>query len=275
MFGGRFSRFGGTPPVIKNLIYLNVIMFLASWALQSQMHIDLSDYLGAHYFKSEFFRPYQLVTYMFMHSLVDPMHIFFNMFGLWMFGRILEGVWGSKRFFIYYFVTGIGAVLINMLVQYFELNHLADLVVSYNSHPTYAAFSSAMNTYVSNPTNEIKNFLYQFQSDPGNIGLIDQSKAYMQSLFIEMLNVPVIGASGAIFGVLLAFGMLFPNTELMLLFPPIPIKAKWFVLGYGVIELFLGVTQLGSNIAHFAHLGGMLFGFILVKYWNRSRTNFY
>lgn len=275
MFGGRFTMFGGTPPVVKNLIYLNVIVFLATIVLSSQFQIDLFNILGAHHFQSPYFKPYQLVTYLFMHSINDPFHIFFNMFGLWMFGRILESVWGGKRFFIYYFVTGIGAILINMLVQYFEVRHLAEVVQNYNLHPSYESFDSIINKYISTPSESLKSFINQFQLNSNDFELIDRSKMYMQALLSETFNAPTVGASGAIFGVLLAFGMLFPNTELMLLFPPIPIKAKWFVLGYGAIELFSGLSQPGSNIAHFAHLGGMLFGFILIKYWNSKRTNFY
>ena len=275
MFGGGFAKFGGMPPVVKNLIYLNVVMFVAAWVFKSQFQIDLDDLLGAHCFQSELFRPYQLVTYMFMHSLADPFHIILNMFGLWMFGRILESVWGSKRFFIYYFITGIGAILVNMVVQYIELNHLANLVANYNQSPSFELFNSIVNKYVSTPTDSFKSFINQFQFNPNDLDYIDKSKLYLQSLYVEIVNIPTIGASGAVFGILLAFGMLFPNTELMLMFPPIPIKAKWFVLGYGLIELFSGVSQPGSNIAHFAHLGGMLFGFILIKYWNSKRTNFY
>ena len=275
MLGGGFAKFGGMPPVVKNLIYLNVVMFVAAWVFNSQFQRDLDDLLGAHCFQSELFRPYQLVTYMFMHSLADPFHIILNMFGLWMFGRILESVWGSKRFFIYYFITGIGAILVNMVVQYIELNHLANLVANYNQSPSFELFNSIVNKYVSTPTDSFKSFINQFQFNPNDLDYIDKSKLYLQSLYVEIVNIPTIGASGAVFGILLAFGMLFPNTELMLMFPPIPIKAKWFVLGYGLIELFSGVSQPGSNIAHFAHLGGMLFGFILIKYWNSKRTNFY
>ena len=141
--------------------------------------------------------------------------------------------------------------------------------------PSYDLFDSIMNKYVSVPSDNLRAFSTQFQLNPNDLGVIDQSRMYMQSLYVEIVNTPTVGASGAIFGILLAFGMLFPNTELMLLFPPIPIKAKWFVLGYGAIELYSGLSQPGSNIAHFAHLGGMLFGFFLIKYWNSKRTNFY
>jgi membrane associated rhomboid family serine protease len=274
MFGGRSSVLGSTPPVVKNLIYLNIIVFLASWFFSQVYQMDLSNILGAHYFKSELFKPYQLVTYMFMHSMSDPTHIIFNMFGLWMFGRVLEGVWGSKRFFIYYFVTGIGAILINMTVQYFEFSQIHNIITEFSNNPTPDSFELIMRKHFSMFSvnqNAIDNWIH----DTSNPMYTNSAINVLKENYIYLINIPTIGASGAIFGILLAFGMLFPNTELMLLFPPIPIKAKWFVLGYGAIELYLGLSQPGSNVAHFAHLGGMLFGFILIKYWKRQRTNFY
>jgi membrane associated rhomboid family serine protease len=185
---------------------------------------------------------------MFMHG--GWFHLFFNMFALWMFGRVLESVWGPKRFFLYYIVTGLGAAAFHLLVNYIN-------------------YKSAMNNL--SPT-EIQAVLEEGRR------LWLNNKTYnnpdMQDLQM-ILNVPTVGASGAVFGVLLGFGMLFPNTRLMLLFPPIPIKAKWLVIGYGALELYLGLTQPGSNIAHFAHLGGMVFGFFLIKYWNKSSDSFY
>jgi membrane associated rhomboid family serine protease len=235
------------PPVVKNLIIINALMLLATYVLEMR-GIDLTNILGLHYVQSPDFRPYQLVTHMFMHG--GFMHLLFNMFALWMFGRVLESVWGPKRFFIYYFVTGLGAAALHSFVNFLEFQHLAGKML-----PETVQMVMTQGTEI---FNQGKNF-----SDPlaGKLNLI--------------LNVPTVGASGAVFGILLGFGMLFPNTELMLLFPPIPIKAKYFVAGYGAIELFSGITNPGSNIAHFAHLGGMLFGFILIKYWNTKTTNFY
>lgn len=241
-----FGRIGGTPPVVKNLIIINVLMFLALWGFQAAFNIDLNRVLGLYYFKSPYFEPYQIVTHMFMHGSL--MHIFFNMFALWMFGKVLEQVWGGKKFLIYYFVTGLGAVFLHMLVNHFAL-------------------VSAMK--------EVQLTLGVDTFDEQTIRrLIQSSNPLAQQVGIG-LYVPTVGASGAVFGVLLAFGMLFPNTRLMLLFPPIPIKAKYFVIGYGALELYLGLTQPGSNIAHFAHLGGMLFGFLLIKFWNYDRNSFY
>ncbi len=235
------------PPVVKNLIIINALMLLATYILGVR-GIDLGSILGLHYIESPDFKPYQLVTHMFMHSGI--MHLVFNMFALWMFGRVLENVWGPKRFFIFYFVTGLGAAVFYTMVNFVEFHYFASKMLPETVQMVMNQGAEILN--------QGKNF-----SDPlaGRLNLI--------------LNVPTVGASGAVFGILLGFGMLFPNTELMLLFPPIPIKAKYFVMGYGAIELFSGIANTGDNIAHFAHLGGMLFGFILIKYWNKKTTNFY
>ena len=235
------------PPVVKNLIIINVLMLLATYVLEMR-GIDLTKILGLHYIESSEFKPYQLVTHMFMHG--GFMHLAFNMFALWMFGRVLESVWGPKRFFIYYFVTGLGAAALHTLVNYIEFHYLAAKM-----SPETVQMVMSQGTEI---FNQGKNFS---DSAAGKLNL--------------MLNIPTVGASGAVFGILLGFGMLFPNTELMLLFPPIPIKAKYFVMGYGAIELFSGITGMGANIAHFAHLGGMLFGFFMIRYWNRNTRNFY
>ncbi|HZL10270.1 MAG TPA: rhomboid family intramembrane serine protease [Prolixibacteraceae bacterium] len=235
------------PPVVKNLIIINAIMLLATYVLSTR-GIDLTNILGLHYIESPEFRPYQLVTHMFMHG--GFMHLLFNMFALWMFGRVLENVWGAKRFFIFYFVTGLGAAVFYSLVNYIEFHYIASKMP-----PETVQMVLNQGTEI---FNQGKNFS-------------DSSAGKLNLLF----NVPTVGASGAVFGILLGFGMLFPNTQLMLLFPPIPIKAKYFVMGYGAIELFSGIANTGSNIAHFAHLGGMLFGFILIKYWNSRTNNFY
>lgn len=238
----------GIPPVVQNLLIINGLLLLGMFALD-RMSIDLTDYLGLFFPGSKWFLPYQFITSMFMHA--DFSHLFFNMFALFMFGKILETVWGGKRFLIYYMITGVGAVLIHSLVNYIQ------------AYPILQNISEQELSLVINEGKEAlmmgKNFV---NPDLAQLNLI--------------YNVPVVGASGAVFGILLAFGMLFPNTELMLLIPPMPIKAKYFVIGYGVFELFFGVANFqGDNVAHFAHLGGMLFGFILLKYWKQDRNRFY
>ncbi|MBS3769607.1 MAG: rhomboid family intramembrane serine protease [Bacteroidales bacterium] len=242
----RKSPFGGTPPVVKNLIIINALMLLGYYAFSGAINLNWT--LGLFYWGSDQFEPYQIITHMFMHG--NFAHLFFNMFALWMFGRVLENVWGPKRFFIYYFVTGLGAAFLHLMVNHIQIQSLMAQMPQEQINEVMArGFSALQNN---------QNF-----TDP-NMAKLNLS-----------INIPTVGASGAVFGILLAFGMLFPNTQLLLLFPPIPIKAKYFVMGYGVIELFLGISQPGSNVAHFAHVGGMLFGFILIKYWNSRKGSFY
>jgi membrane associated rhomboid family serine protease len=241
--------FKNIPPVVKNLLIINGLMYVAMIALNSQ-GFDLSSFFGLHYWGSEGFYPHQLVTYMFMHSFQFT-HLLFNMFAVWMFGRVLEGVWGSKRFLIYYMITGVGAGIIQLLVIHLRLM------------PLYDALSPEDLSFIMEKGYDIIQSGQNF-TDP------------IAGKFNALMNVTTVGASGSVFGILLAFGMLFPNTELMLLFPPIPIKAKWFVIIYGAIELYSGVANnAGDNVAHFAHLGGMLFGFVLIKYWNKNSNHFY
>ena len=270
----RTSGFNNIPPVVKNLILINVIMLLATWVFDTAFNIQLNRILGLYYFKSEHFEPFQIVTHMFMHG--GLMHLFFNMFALYMFGRVLETVWGSKRFFIYFIVTGLGAAALHTLVIHIQMQSVLNDATSYLNAPSPEAFAAFIKEHFNEYYAQIyKGLLDGWYTNPGNTEFIAASQQYITELMNYKMNIPTVGASGAVFGVLLAFGMLFPNTQLMLLFPPIPIKAKWFVIMYGGLELWLGLTQPGSNIAHFAHLGGMLFGFILIKYWNKKRTNFF
>ncbi|MGB6037843.1 MAG: rhomboid family intramembrane serine protease [Cryomorphaceae bacterium] len=240
------SAFGNMPEVVKNLLIINGLFFLATIAMQPQ-GLDLSRILGAFYWDSEHFRPWQIITHMFMHG--SFMHIFFNMFALWMFGTAIERIWGAKRFLIYYLITGFGAFILHYAVVAFQVQQLIPEV------------SPEM-------LQDIK---------VNGLDVLMQNKNYTDPTFAKLnllYNIPVVGASGAVFGILLAFGMMFPNTKLMLIFFPVPIKAKYFVMGYGAIELYSGIANNpGDNVAHFAHLGGMLFGFILIKYWNRNKGN--
>jgi membrane associated rhomboid family serine protease len=233
--------------VVKNLIIVNVLVLLGTYVLE-QTGINLYTYLGLHFPLSDKFRPHQIFTHMFMHA--DITHLFFNMFALYMFGRVLESVWGPKRFLMFYLVTGLGAVVLHTAVNFLE----------------YYSVTSKMSAEEIAYVKEV------------GFGIWSEGKNFSEALPAKlnmMLNTPTVGASGAVFGILLGFGMLFPNTQLMLLFPPIPIKAKYFVMGYGAIELILGISQPGSNVAHFAHLGGMLFGYFMIKYWNKTLNRFY
>lgn len=213
--------------VTKNIIIVNVLMWLATIVL-SKTGVNLTNLLGLHFPGAKDFYAFQFITYMFMHDTSSIAHLFFNMFAVYMFGRILEQVWGPKRFLLFYLITGVGAGLVQEAVWWYELRELL------------ARFSEA--------------------------------PAYERSMLLNYFI--TIGASGAVFGILLAFGMLFPDVPLYLMFIPIPIKAKYFVIFYGLAELFLGVASFsgttGDNVAHFAHLGGMLFGYFLIKYWKKK-----
>ena len=210
------------PTVVKHLLIINILLFLATFALE-RFHIDLTNILGLHFFKASDFRIYQFITYMFMHANFG--HLFFNMFALWMFGNTLENIWGSKRFLLFYMVCGIGAGLCQELVQYIE-------------------YATSLSNYATVNTG---------------------SQIIPMSAYLNMMN--TVGASGAIYGLLLAFGMMFPNSRIYLYFL-LPIKAKWFVIGYAVLELIMGIGG-ADNVAHFAHLGGMLFGLLLILYWRK------
>ena len=265
----RPTGFRVLPPVVKNILIINVLFFLASMAL-TRFNIDLSDILGMHYFGSEKFKPYQLITYMFMHGGFS--HILFNMFALWMFGNVLENVWGPKRFIIYYLVTGIGAVLIQSLVYWIEFSQIESALVAYSNAPSIESFEIFMNENFKgfyNPAwyNEFMSF---WSNNPNNSEMITQSLISARKLIDLKMNIPTVGASGAVFGILLAFGMMFPNSLIYVYFA-IPVKAKWFVMIYGAIELYSGIANnQGDNVAHFAHLGGMIFGYFLIKYWNKK-----
>ncbi len=264
--------FRDTPVVVKNLIIINVLMLVAVFIMQ-RAGIDLTDKLGMHYPASEKFRFYQIITHMFMHA--NFVHLFFNMFALWMFGRILENVWGPKRFMIYYFVTGLGAIALHTFVNYLEFSSMQNTITAFTNTPAPEILDKFVNKHLQNPSTQLLDFVSNWYDDPSNASFASEGHKIMEQVMKLNIDVPTVGASGAIFGVLLAFGMLFPNTQLMLLFPPIPIKAKYFVIGYGLIELYFGLKNPGSNIAHFAHLGGMLFGFFLIKYWNKTTKTFY
>ncbi|MGN6402409.1 MAG: rhomboid family intramembrane serine protease [Flavisolibacter sp.] len=242
----RFTRPDNFPPIVKNLIIINVLVYLAQISVGKQWDLTerismypiipaqlkqivmnspaLQPYYG--------FQPYQIATHMFAHSPETIFHIIFNMFGLWMFGRILENVWGGKRFLLFYLICGVGAAACQLLISSLRCEQL-------------------LHAFQSNNVEQIQNL-------SGAVG-------------------PALGASGAIMGIFAAFGYLFPNTELYIMFIPVPVKAKWAMLGLAAIDLFGGVANFsGDNVAHFAHLGGAITGFILVLIWNKTnRQKFY
>lgn len=216
-------------PVTKHLLIVNVLAFIACIAFGSSSYGGylLNDLLGLHFFKAADFQLYQLFTYMFMHASFE--HLFFNMFALWMFGTVVERVWGPKKFIFYYISCGVGAGLIQELAQYVSIYmQLAESGITFS---------------MLNPA--------------------------------QLNGLTTVGASGAIYAILLAFGMIFPEERIFIFPLPIPIKAKWFVMGYAVIELFSAMATTSDNVAHLAHLGGMLFGFFMIRYWQKHPTDGY
>jgi membrane associated rhomboid family serine protease len=277
----RPTGFRVLPPVVKNILILNGLFFFATYALGSALNLDLTNILGLHYFAASEFEPYQFITYMFMHG--GWSHIIFNMFALWMFGSVLENVWGPRKFISYYLVTGIGAALVHYLVFFNEINPVLQLMDSFLDSPSYGnlqAFIDAHKFNIDQNNTVIADNFQKFtlsynilQSDPANAVAMQNAINFVSEYKEYFLNLPtVIGASGAVFGLLLAFGMLFPNSLIYLYFF-IPIKAKWFVIIFGVLELVSGFYDTGGNVAHFAHLGGMIFGFFMIIYWNRQEKN--
>lgn len=220
----KYYRPNNFPPIVKNLIIINVLVYVAQLIFKG-----LTNFLVLYPIQDPRFRPYQIATHMFAHSPDFFLHIVFNMLVLWMFGKILENVWGAKRFLLFYFICGIGAAALHLAIQYYLWQH-------------------------------------------GNALLQQGNIAAAQQIFDRIG--PALGASGAIMGIMVAFAYLFPNTELYLMFIPIPIKAKWAIIAYVVYDLVSGING-GDNVAHFAHLGGAITGFILVLIWNRNRKRFY
>ncbi len=239
------------PTVVKNLLIINGLFFLATLSLGNAFNLNLIKALGLHMPGSPDFEPYQLVTHMFMHANFS--HIFFNMFALWMFGMAIENLMGSKRFLVYYLITGFGAAFLHLGVSYLEAISLKNelLAAGYDA--------SSLNRFI----------------QTGSYNVLPGVSERTLIQYLSKYFIPTVGASGAVFGILLAFGMFFPNNYIYLFFA-IPVKAKYFVIAYGVMELFFGITNRpGDNIAHFAHLGGMLFGFLLIRYWRKKRAIHY
>lgn len=219
-----------TPKVTKNLLIINILAYLATITLVKS-GFDMNDMFGLHYYESDSFKPFQIITYMFLHASFS--HLFFNMFALWMFGRIIEEILGQSKYLFFYFTCGIGAGLVQELAWSYDIpNALQGIAMKYETVLSAAETELIMSRFVT------------------------------------------VGASGAIFGLLLAFAMLLPNQPIFFMFIPVPIKAKYFVIIYALIELWGGVAaSSGDNVAHFAHLGGMIFGFFLLKYWQNKYKN--
>jgi membrane associated rhomboid family serine protease len=272
----RPSSFKLLPMVIKNLFIINALFLLATFVMDQRMGVDLNEVFGLHLFNSEKFKPWQLITYMFMHA--DITHLFSNMISLLIFGAALENYWGSKKFLIYYLLTGIGAALLHYMILYIDtfapVINLINYFPGFVSHEQFKAFfetlpglpfSEGMNRAL-----DQYNTILNTGADP--YALSHAAADLLAEYKIALLNIPtIVGASGSVFGVLLAYGMTFPNSYPLLF---IPLPAKWIVFIYGAAELLAEFQGRADGIAHIAHLGGMLFGFLLIKFWNRKRNHF-
>lgn len=254
-------------PVVRALLIINVLVYFVT-------NESIIEQFGLHSFLSEQFNPIQLLTHMFLHGGLG--HIFSNMIGLIVFGPMLENTWGQRRFTFFYFFCGLGAALLFSGVNYYEMHNVYETVQDYRLNPGFDAFSAFIDQHAGSYYDSLVPFIEKFRSFPDDSKNIRDSVAIVNHLFTSQVDEPMVGASGAIFGVIMAFGLLFPNTQLFLLFPPIPVKAKYLVIFYGAMEIYSGVYRAQSdNVAHFAHIGGMLFAFILVKYWGSQRKTFY
>lgn len=259
-------------PIVKNILIINIGLYL----LDSFSDLDLARIFGVHYIFSDGFYIFQYITYMWLHA--GFYHLLGNMFAVFIFGPNLEKIWGSKRFLIFYLITGIGAGLLFGIADTIEKRDLRTKTKTYIYNPNPEDFYIYIHEYKSRSYDLVAlgNFADKYYEDSDNQNYIEKTRLIIQQIYDDLSNTPMIGASGAVFGILMAFGMMFPNTELLLLFPPIPIKAKYLVFFYGVFELYSEINRsIEDNVAHLAHIGGMLIAFIMLKYWQNKNSNFY
>ncbi|GAB3659486.1 rhomboid family intramembrane serine protease [Echinicola sediminis] len=262
--------FRALTPVVKNLLLITIGMHvIASFILP-----ELQAWFALYYIESRKFMPFQFLTYMFMHA--DFWHLFSNMFGLFIFGPLLEQFLGPKKVLTLWMVCGIGSGVLYSGYTAYQMNHLDNQVESFLNEPDPEVFNKFVseNKYMFN--SGIYDFITEFSRNPENETYIKRAEDSMKYVRETKANIPMVGASGALFGVLIAFGMLFPNTQLFLLFPPMPIKAKYLVLFYGLYTVYsVLMNNPLDNVAHFAHLSGLIIGAILVTFWKKNRTSFY
>lgn len=270
----RPTSFQILPVVIKNLLIINVLVFLAQNTLGASGLISLEDLFGLHHVKSPLFQPWQIITHLFMHGSL--MHLFGNMFALWMFGARLENLWGPKRFLTFYFLCGIGAALIQLASLWIQYSELSNQFMAVKLHPTPEGMISFYHQFGLDNRPQNVEVLQNYLNNPGSAISSQPVIDIISQAFYRIIGHATIGASGAVFGILAAFIYLYPNTYIYLYFL-FPVKTKWIGLIYFGSEIYAGiVNSAGDNIAHWAHIGGGLVGFLLVLTWNRkNRRNFY
>lgn len=263
--------FARLTPTVKNLLIITVAAYLLPSILGWR---DANMYLGLWHISSVYFKPYQFLTYMFAHG--SFMHLLFNMLGLLFLGPMLEQFWGPKRFLTFYLITGIGAGIFYEGVKYTQTIPMKNAIEVYVANPNPDDFAVFVSKYSSRFDDQIYGFIEYYNEHENEEQSQLASIDYIRQLYSDKINVPMVGASGAIYGILMAFGLLFPNTRLMLLFPPIPIKAKYFVLILGGMAIYSEFSSSSAdNVAHLAHLGGMIFAIVMIKIWWKDRNNFY
>ncbi len=281
----RPTRFEVIPPVVKNLLIVNALVFFATIVL-GKMGYDITELLALHHWSSDKFRIWQIVTHLFMHggNINDPdggfLHLFSNMFALWMFGSILENSFGQKRFFTFYMLCGIGAAILYLCVLTYQFGVIRSAIADFNANPTYKQLSAYLTQNNVGQTSPLGQILYtikdQWAENPSGTGYAATVSGTLQAFYKAQIDQGCVGASGAVFGILFAFGYLFPNTVLYISFL-FPIKAKYAIALYALFELYAGIkNNPGDNVAHFAHIGGMIVAFIIIRIWNKTnRKHFY
>jgi membrane associated rhomboid family serine protease len=261
----RPANFPILPIVIKNLLIINVLFFLAQLTANAS-GFNLEGLLGLHHVRSPLFQPWQIITHLFLHG--GFWHLAANMFALWMFGAVLENLWGAKKFLTFYFLCGIGAALIQLAWLWFDNRDIVNQFLALKVNPTPEGVRAFLNQVGLDSSRD--SIFQHYQADPDNGMSKSMIVEYITRITNTILSNPTIGASGAVFGILAAFVYLFPNTEIYLYFL-FPVKAKWIGLAYFAYEFFAGFQNKGGdNIAHWAHIGGGLVGFLLVLMWNKK-----
>ncbi|UYZ65151.1 rhomboid family intramembrane serine protease [Hymenobacter weizhouensis] len=256
-------------PTVRNLLIANVVVFFITLQLGSRVGL-----LGMYPFESSYFRVWQPLTHMFMHGGLG--HLFSNMLGLMVFGPMLEQRWGARRFLTYWLICGLGAGLLYNGVRSYELNGMQRDITTFQREPTGVHLMDFVDNHLKQHREAYETVATQLHRTPNDPQLISGALASMQRMYEDSISAPMVGASGALFGVMLAFAFFFPNTVLVLFPIPIPVKAKYLIGFYGLYEFYTGVHRVpGDNVAHFAHLGGMLVGLILLLLWQRDRTRLY
>lgn len=257
-------------PMVKNILIINVVVYL----LSSLLSIDLVEILGLRYLHAESFRPFQFFTYMWMHG--GFMHLFGNMFAVLIFGPLLERTWGPTRFLAFYLITGVGAGVLYEAINYYEIRQVQVAAEAYVQEPNPELFNAYVVEHGSRFYGRLYDFIDSYAANPESDKLASESVALVRQIYETQANIPMVGASGAVFGILMAFAMLFPNMVLYLLFPPIPVKAKYLVMFYGAYEIYAEINRsAGDNVAHFAHLSGMLIAYLVLKYWYNKYGSYY